>query len=472
MIRSGLNPHEESEMSFDATTLFSSQTVKLALALSATSTALASSAGLYPDECDPMAKQQVSDEPYAPENTDYKTKSDTISPEELESIGAADAKDAAAEIQSRMADELGKFGETSIEIIFIDELGKATLFEMFFNVPDHRDRGSFIDFVIDENFGQGDMAGFTDDVLLGGLGLDRPGESVKGVVIPSEGGGLFGGMGGIPELNTSVEFKRSWELSGNNGFGGPGALRPFGSGAAKSGETAAYIGCQVAEWIYGCKVCAPAAHEPSSELQDTLDCWSQGKGDDGGGSSSGSDDWTYYDTDGDGEVDAADTDGDGSPDTSVDPSDVPEGASTGSADTSDADADEESNPAPDETGDLIMTQAQKDEFRASVTPDQSAARAVGASLLAIMFRNVSNPVPEERGASSRGTGDLLGDCAGLPPWECSGDSLGVSAVGQSGIMITGLGTQNSQTSGQSMTGRGSGVPTGPDCDSPNPADCI
>jgi hypothetical protein len=34
-----------------------------------------------------------------------------VAPEELESSSASDAADAAAELQSRMADELGKFGE-------------------------------------------------------------------------------------------------------------------------------------------------------------------------------------------------------------------------------------------------------------------------------------------------------------------------------------------------------------------------
>jgi hypothetical protein len=396
------------------TTTLTARTVQIALALSGTSTALASGGSVPWFPFGYTAQEAV--DAIAAANTDYKTKSDTVSPDELEPSSAA-AADAAADLQDTLALELGRYGETSLEIILIDDYGKANLFEMVFNVPDHNDKGSFIDFVIDQNFGQEDMAGFTDDVLLGGLGLDRPGESAKGVVIPSEGDGLFGGMGGIPELNTSVEFKRSWELRAV----GPGAV----------------------VW------------------QDPMEA---------------------------GEPYAADTGGDGKPDSTMAPAPKPnegtpmpepeqvepeedDGKDDHHPDDEDTD-DSDTNPAPDETGDQIMTQQDKDEFRASVTPDQSAARAAGASLLAIMFGNISNPVPEERGASSRGAGDLLGDCAGLPPWECEGDSLSVSAVGQSGIMITGLGTQNSQTSGQSMTGRGSGVPTGPDCDEPNPADCI
>jgi hypothetical protein len=43
-----------------------------------------------------------------------------------------------------------------------------------------------------------------------------------------------------------------------------------------------------------------------------------------GGMSAGDDDSAYFDTDGDGEIDAKDSDGDGAPDTNVSPEDVPE----------------------------------------------------------------------------------------------------------------------------------------------------
>jgi hypothetical protein len=428
------------------TTSLTARTVQIALALSATSTALAYDDPAFTDNWDDFGF--------------------TVSPEELEPSSAA-AADAAADMQDTLALELERYGEASLEITLIDEHGKANLFEMVFNVPDHNDKGSFMDFLIDENFGQEDMEGFTDDFLLDGIGLDRPGESVKGVVIPSEGDGVFGGMGGIPELNTSVEFKRSWDLSAV----GPGAVcwqDPIPGTPATSRIFGAFIECVVPKPpFYGTikQVIVEITREETPAAEP------YGADTDGDGKP----DSTVPPTTGSGQTPMPDPEpNEGTPMPEPEPEpvepedDKDDGKDDHSPDDEESD-DSNSNPAPDETGDQIMTQAQKDEFRASVTPDQSAARAVGASLLAIMFRNISNPVPEDRGASSRGTGDLLGDCAGLPPWECSGDTLSVQTTQTGGLVI---GTLNSQTSGQSMTGRGSGVPTGPDCDSPNPEDCI